>query len=515
MNGLGGTVTDLIQLNGISRSYGGIHALNDVNFTLRAGEVHALVGENGAGKSTLMRVLGGETIPDTGEILIDGKAHRFARPIDSIREGISIIHQEMALAADLSVAENIFLGELPAAINFAKLNAKAGDLIRRLGFDIDPKAQVGDLSVAHAQVVEIAKALSRNARVIVFDEPTAVLSVGDAERLLNIIRALRTEGVAIVYISHRLDEIFAISDRISVLKDGRNVGTVTPTGQTVDNLIRMMVGRPLTALFGERLETKHGDVALEVKNLTVAGGKISGVSFAVRRGEILGLGGLVGSGRTEVARAIFGADPIQSGEVLLNGKPFRPGNPRRAVRAGIGLVPEDRKGQGVVLDMSIRHNATMAGLDGMTNIFGFIKHSRERSTVTKLIQNLRVKLGDMSDAVSSLSGGNQQKVVLAKWFHVNGDVIILDEPTRGVDVGAKAEIYSLIHRLAHEGKAVIVISSEHLELFGLCDRVLVMGEGQLRGELSPAQYSEENLLALAMRRSATTQNSAKTQKEDA
>jgi ribose transport system ATP-binding protein len=493
-------VTDLIQLNRISRSYGGIHALNDVSFTLRAGEVHALVGENGAGKSTLMRVLGGETVPEQGEILIDGMAHSFARPIDSIRQGISIIHQEMALADDLSVAENIFLGELPASINFSKLNVRAGELIRRLGFNIDPRAQVGELSVAHAQVVEIAKALSRNARVIVFDEPTAVLSVGDAKRLLDIIRVLRKEGVAIVYISHRLDEIFAISDRISVLKDGRNVGTVAPQDQTIDDLIRMMVGRPLTALFGERLDTTLGDVVLEVRDLTLTAAKVTGVNFAVRAGEILGLGGLVGSGRTELVRAIFGADPIQSGTITLRGKLFRPRNPRHAVRAGIGLVPEDRKAQGVVLNMSIRHNMTMAGLDGMTNPFGFIRNAHERGTVARLIDNLRVKLGDMSDAVSSLSGGNQQKVVLAKWFHVNGDVMILDEPTRGVDVGAKAEIYSLIHRLAHEGKAVIVISSEHLELFGLCDRVVVMGEGQLRGELAPDQYSEENLLALAMRR---------------
>lgn len=493
-------MTDLIQLNGISRSYGGIRALNDVTFTLRAGEVHALVGENGAGKSTLMRVLGGETVPEQGEILIDGMAHNFASPIDSIRQGISIIHQEMALADDLSVAENIFLGELPASINFAKLNVRAGELIRRLGFNIDPRAQVGDLSVAHAQVVEIAKALSRKARVIVFDEPTAVLSVGDAKRLLDIIRVLRKEGVGIVYISHRLDEIFAVSDRISVLKDGRNVGTVAPQDQTIDDLIRMMVGRPLTALFGERLETTPGEVVLEVKDLTLTQAKVSGVNFAVRAGEILGLGGLVGSGRTELVRAIFGADPIQSGTITLRGKPFRPRNPRQAVRAGIGLVPEDRKAQGVVLNMSIRHNMTMAGLDGMTNAFGFIRQGHERGTVTRLIENLRVKLDDMSDAVSSLSGGNQQKVVLSKWFHVNGDVMILDEPTRGVDVEAKAEIYSLIHRLAHEGKAVIVISSEHLELFGLCDRVLVMGGGQLRGEMAPDDYSEEKLLALAMRR---------------
>nr|WP_210528807.1 sugar ABC transporter ATP-binding protein [Rubellimicrobium arenae] len=489
-------MTPLVALRGIDKSFAGIHALSGVSFDVRPGEVHAMVGENGAGKSTLMRVMGGELRPDAGSVEVGGEAVRLTGPTDAIRRGISIIHQEMALAPDLSVAENIFLGELPARIGWGRLNTQAKELIARLGFDISPRATVSDLSVAHQQVVEIAKALSRRARVIVFDEPTAVLSMGDAKRLLEIIRGLRREGVGIVYISHRLDEIYAIADRISVLKDGRNVDTVTPDAVPVDQLIRMMVGRPLSQLFGEKPHTTVGEELLRVENLALPNG-VAGVSFSLRRGEVVGLGGLVGSGRTEVARAIFGADPISSGTITLRGENYRPRSPKQAVRHGIALVPEDRKGQGVVLDLAIRKNATMANTGPVTRL-GFFSGGKERSVVRGLIDDLRIKLGDMGDPVSSLSGGNQQKVVLAKWFHAGGDVVILDEPTRGVDVGAKTEIYSLIHRMAAEGKAVLVISSEHAELFGLCDRVLVMGEGRLRGELLPPDYSEENLLMLSM-----------------
>lgn len=486
----------LIELENITKSFAGIHALTDVHFDLHEGEVHALCGENGAGKSTLMRVLGGELRPDAGRILIDGEETRLTGPTDAIRRGISVIHQEMALAPDLTVAENICLGDLPVAINWRRLNAKAKALIDRLGFSISPGEQVSDLSVAHQQVVEIAKALSRDVKVIVFDEPTAVLSTGDATRLLQIIKDLRAAGVGVVYISHRLEEIYQIADRITVMKDGRRAGTVTPEKTPVNELIRMMVGRPLSQLFGEKPKTEIGEEILNVDNLSLPNG-VRDVSFTIRRGEVVGLGGLVGSGRTEVARAIFGADPISGGTLLLHGKPYRPRSPRHAVRCGIGLVPEDRKGQGIVLDLEIRKNATMARTGPVTTA-GFIRGNAERSVVNRLIESLRIKLDSMNDPVSSLSGGNQQKVVLAKWFNVDPDLIILDEPTRGVDVGAKTEIYSLIHRLASEGKAVIVISSEHAELFGLCDRVLVMGEGRLRGTLMPEDFEEEKLLTLSM-----------------
>ncbi|PZO81263.1 MAG: lantibiotic ABC transporter permease [Mesorhizobium amorphae] len=492
----------LIQLENITKSFAGIHALSQVDFDLNGGEVHALVGENGAGKSTLMRVLGGEMRPETGRTLINGEDIRLSGPTDAIRRGISVIHQEMALAPDLSVAENIFLGDLPPGINFARLNERARALIGRLGFNISPREQVSDLSIAHQQVVEIAKALSRDTKVIVFDEPTAVLSTGDARRLLQIIKDLRASGVGVVYISHRLDEIYEIADRITVMKDGRRVGTVTPTETPVDELIRMMVGRPLSQLFGEKPQTTLGEEVIRVENLSLPNG-IRNVSFAIRRGEVVGLGGLVGSGRTEVARAIFGADPISGGTMSLKGSSYRPLSPKQAVKRGVGLVPEDRKGQGVVLDMAIRKNATMANMAPVTRA-GFFRPAKEQGTVEGLIRSLRIKLGSMNDPVSSLSGGNQQKVVLAKWFNADPDLIILDEPTRGVDVGAKTEIYSLVHRLASEGKAVMVISSEHAELFGLCDRILVMGEGELRGELGPQDFEEEKLLTLSMRRTGPT-----------
>jgi len=489
-------VTALIQLENITKTFAGVHALTDVDFDLKAGEVHALVGENGAGKSTLMRVLGGEMRANGGRTLIEGEEIRLAGPTDAIRRGISVIHQEMALAPDLSVAENIFLGALPHGINWPRLNERARILIERLGFQISPRAQVADLAVAHQQVVEIAKALSRDVKAIVFDEPTAVLASGDAERLLEIIKGLRAEGVGIVYISHRLDEIYKIADRITVMKDGRRVSTVTPASTPVEELIRMMVGRPLSQLFGDKPDKTVGEEVLRIDDLRLPNG-VRGVNFSIHRGEVVGLGGLVGSGRTEVARAIFGADRIASGAMTLNGRPYAPRSPRHAVKQGVGLVPEDRKGQGVVLDMEIRKNATMASTSPITRA-GFFKPSAERGVVERLIQSLRIKLGSMNDPVSSLSGGNQQKVVLAKWFNADPDLIILDEPTRGVDVGAKTEIYSLIHRLASEGKAVLVISSEHAELFGLCDRILVMGDGRLRGELKPHEFEEEKLLTLSM-----------------
>lgn len=495
-------MSDLVAMSGIHKHFGGVAALKGVDFTLRRGEVHALLGENGAGKSTMMGVLSGKLVPDGGTITFDGRKLRFGSPRDAIDVGIEMIHQEMALAPDLSVAENIFLGSLPTTIAWGALRRKARTLIERLGFAIDPAARVGDLSVAHQQVVEIAKALSRAAKVIIFDEPTAVLATRDAEQLLRIIRELSASGVGVVYISHRLDEVLSIADRMTVMKDGGYVGTVTPREAGINDLIRMMVGRPLTALYGTRIEHELGPEALRVEHLT-AGARVKDVSFALRAGEILGLGGLVGSGRTEVARLIFGADKKDGGTVFLKGKAVSIRHPRHAVAAGIGLVPEDRKRQGLVLDKSIRVNATMARMAPLVTA-GFIRWAKEKATVVKLAQSLRIKMAGQESPASSLSGGNQQKVVLAKWLHVDGPVIILDEPTRGVDVGAKAEIYTIVHRLASEGRAVIVISSEHQELFALCDRVLVMGEGRLRGELMPKDYSEEKLLSLAIGGEATT-----------
>ncbi len=490
-------MTELARLSSISKSFGGVLALKGVDFDIQSGEVHALLGENGAGKSTLMRVLGGEMLPNGGEVIVGGTAVTLRDPRAARALGIAVIHQELALAPDLTVAENIFLGELPGLISHAKLRSRAKALIGRLGFEIDPSRTVSSLSVAHQQVVEIAKALSQDIKIIVFDEPTAVLSAQDAGRLHRIISDLRVKGVGIVYISHRLDEVFSIADRMTVLKDGENAGTVKTSDVKVEDIIRMMVGRPLSAMFPSRDKSRIGAEVLKVENLN-AGRRVRDVSFAVKAGEIVGLGGLVGSGRTEVARLIFGADIADSGTITLRGKAINPRSPRDMVKAGVGLVPEDRKAHGVILDKPIRINATMARISDVANPLGFLKTRFERKRVTDLGRSLRLKATSVDAPVTSLSGGNQQKVVLAKWFHAGGDIIILDEPTRGVDVGAKTEIYALINKLAEDGKAVLVISSEHQELFGLCDRVLAMGEGEIRGQLLPADYSEENLLSLSM-----------------
>jgi ribose transport system ATP-binding protein len=495
-------MAELARLAAITKNFGGVRALRGVSFEVRAGEVHALVGENGAGKSTLMRVLGGEMAPSNGEVSIAGKHVDFRGPREARAHGIAIIHQELALAPDLSVAENIFLGELSGVISWSTLRRRASELIASLGFDIDPGLRTGALTVAHQQVVEIAKALSRKIKIIVFDEPTAVLSAQDAERLHEIIVRLRSEGVGVVYISHRLEEVLSIADRVTVMKDGQVVATRPVEGLTIDEMIRMMVGRPMSALFPEKRERKIAEERLVVRNLH-AGRLVRDISFSVRAGEIVGLGGLVGSGRSEVARVIFGADRLDSGAILLNGAERKIRSPSEAVRAGVCLVPEDRKAQGVVLDAPIRVNATMARLSAVVNRLGFIRKGVERKIVTDLGASLKLKASHIEAPVSSLSGGNQQKVVLAKWFLADGDVTILDEPTRGVDVGAKSEIYGIILRLAEEGKAVLVISSEHQELFGLCDRILVMGEGRLRGELTPPDYSEEKLLSLAISRSTS------------
>jgi ribose transport system ATP-binding protein len=491
-------LAELARLIQITKSFAGIRALDGVDFALQAGEVHALVGENGAGKSTLMRILGGELPPTTGQVVLDGKPIHLHGPNEARAHGIAIIHQELALAPDLSVAENIFLGELPGAISWPALRRRGGVLLQRLGFDIDPRAAVRKLSVAQQQVVEIAKALSLNARILVFDEPTSVLGTGDAERLLKIIRGLRDDGVGVVYISHRLEEIFRVSDRITVMKDGRVAGVVAPTEVDTDGLIKLMVGRSLKSMFAERAARRAaGDEVLRVEGLQ-AGRMVRDVSFSVRAGEVVGLGGLVGSGRTEVVRVIFGADRAHAGKIFLRGKEVRIHGPADAVRLRIGLVPESRKDQGVILPFSIRANSTMAKLRTVVNRLGFFRRRLERQVVGRLAESLRIKMSSAEAPVSSLSGGNQQKVVLAKWFHVDCDVIILDEPTRGVDVGAKTEIYGLIERMAEAGKAVLVISSEHQELFGLCDRILVMSEGQLKGQLTPESYSEERVLSLAL-----------------
>jgi ribose transport system ATP-binding protein len=487
----------LVQLSGIKKSYGGVRALRGVDFEIRPGEIHGLLGENGAGKSTLMKVLGGDIDANEGTIAVEGKVANFRGPADAKASGIQMIHQELALAPDLTVAENIFLGALPPVISWSSINRSAAEVLDKLGFDIKPNTLVGTLPIALQQIVEIAKALSKEAKVIVFDEPTAVLSGKDAQRLHQLMLQLRADGVGVVYISHRLDEVFEVADRMTVLKDGQTIGTVETKDTDIASIIQMMVGRRMDAMFPDKNPIEIGEEVLRVENLG-RGRAVMNASFSIKSGEILGLGGLVGSGRSEIARMIFGADSKETGEIFLNGKSLKLSSPSDAVRAGINLLPEDRKREGVVIDLPIRVNTTMANTSKIANKFGFIMRRKEDQDVTELTDLLTLKCGHIGDNVSTLSGGNQQKVVLAKWMYAGGDLIIFDEPTRGVDVGAKSEIYGLINKMAEDGKAVLVISSEHFELFGLCDRILVMGNGELQGELLPQDYSEANLLRLAM-----------------
>lgn len=485
------------KLSHIKKSFGGVHALTDANLELKSGEVHALIGENGAGKSTLMNILGGLFQPNSGSLEIEEQQVVMHNPREAQLKGISIIHQEMALATDLTVSENVFLSEIPTVINWSVLNKNASKLINKLGFDISPSATVNSLSVAHRQIVEIAKALSHQSKIVVFDEPTAVLSVQDANRLMEVIRSLRDEGVGIIYISHRLDEVLNISDRITILKDGSTVTTIKTKDTNIDQMIELMVGRTLSTMFGENISRKISEVALDVQNIPQLNSD-NPIEFKIHSGEIVGLGGLVGAGRTDLVRQIFGADKNKDISIYINNKKISIYNPQQGVKNGVALVPESRKEQGVVLDMPIKWNMTMSRMSAVTNIIGFIRTQVEKSQVAQLSQSLQLKAESINAPVSSLSGGNQQKVVLAKWMHAGGDIIIFDEPTRGVDVGAKTEIYTLIKKLAAEGKAIIVISSEHLELFGLCDRIIVMREGRLAGELNPSEYTETNILKYAM-----------------
>ena len=489
-----------VEMTGISKVFGGTRALDDVSFSVRAGEVHALLGENGAGKSTLMKTLAGAHQASTGEIRISGERVSVSSPHASRALGIGIIHQELALAPDLTVAENIFLGELPPLVNARTLRARAASLLRDLGFAIDPGALVGSLPLAFQQAVEIAKAMSRRVRILILDEPTAVLAPPEVERLLDVVRALSRRGVSVIYISHRLNEIFRIADQITVLKDGRTVGTYDAAGMDERRLIPLMVGREAAQLFPKVARTP-GEALLRVENLSAAG-LVRDVSFTLRSGEVLGIAGLIGSGRTELARAIFGADRMESGAVTLAGRRVTIRTPRQGVAAGIGLVPEDRKGQGLVLTLPIRQNVTFAILSRFTNGLGLLRRAAERAAVDAIARRTTIRARNLDLPVSSLSGGNQQKVVLAKWLDAGCKVVILDEPTRGVDVGARSEIYGLIESLAAAGLGVILISSDLIEVIGASDRVLVMSGGRISGSLSRGELSEARIMQLALRNTA-------------
>lgn len=489
-----------LEMKNITKRFGGVLALSDVSLTVRHGEIHALIGENGAGKSTLMKILAGACKKDSGTIWLNGEQVNIAAPKDAKQLGIAVIYQEFMLAPDLSVAENIYLDELGSGklfLHWREMRQNAKKWLEKLGFDdIDPRTKVRDLSVAYQQITEICKNLMHNSRILVLDEPTAVLTITEIQKLFQVLKQLRKEGVSIIYISHRLDEIFELSDRITVLKDGKYVDTVDTSSISKEQLVTMMVGREISQMFPKR-NAKIGEEVLRVKGLC-AGKTVQNVSFYVRSGEILGFSGLVGSGRTETMRAVFGADKKDSGESTYLGEQVTFRDCRSAITHGFGMLPENRKEQGLLLDQSIRINSTLAVLNKKISKAGFIPHRQEKNFVRELLESISTKYGSTEDKVNSLSGGNQQKVSLAKWIAVDCRCIVLDEPTRGVDVGAKVEIYELITQIAEQGVAVIMISSEMPEIIGLCDRVVVMRQGKVTGEFSKEDITENNLIKAAM-----------------
>lgn len=490
-----------INMMNIKKRFSGVQALDGAQLQVRPGEIHALIGENGAGKSTLMKILAGALKRDGGEIYIDGEKKEIQTPHDAHVLGIATIYQEFMLAPDLTVAENIFVENLTSGkklINWKSLNQSAKALLEELGFsDIDPAAKVNTLSVAYQQVVEICKSLSQRVKVLILDEPTAVLTFREIEKLFALLNKLKGEGVSIIYISHRLEEIFQLCDEITVMKDGCFVKQVKTKEIDKEHLITLMVGRDIKDIFPKRQNVKIGEPILEVRNLC-AGSQVKNISFKVCAGEVLGFYGLVGAGRTETMRAIFGVDAIESGEIFLFGENVRFKNPKQAVMKGLGMVPEDRKKQGLILDQSIKANTTVTSMRKVQNGIHIFDKRKESEYTKEILGSINTKYASINDKVSQLSGGNQQKVALAKWLAAKSKCIIFDEPTRGVDVGAKTEIYSCINKLAAQGIGIVMISSEMPELMGMSDRIIVMRQGQLAGEISKEEFTENNMIKLAM-----------------
>jgi len=493
-------VKTLLSVSGITKSFAGVHALKGVSFDLREGEVHALVGENGAGKSTLIKVVTGAHAPDSGSIEIDGRPVHGNSPVLSRKLGVAAIYQQPALFPELSVAENIAMGSEPGGlwrrVRWGGRAARARELLGRIGAAIDPEAPVSSLTMPQQQMVEIAKALGADAKVLIMDEPTASLPEHEVQNLFRVVRGLRQQGAGIVYISHRLDELYELADRVTVLRDGNSVATRPMREVDRPELIRLMVGREITAVFPKR-EVALGDVLLELRGLGCRDSGVRGVSLQVRAGEILGLAGLVGAGRTELARVLFGLTPADQGEILLAGKRVSVRSPAQAVDLGIAYVPEDRRRHGVILEMPVAANATLAVLRRLTRS-GFLDFAREREIAESYVAALAVKTPSIDAPVGNLSGGNQQKVALARWLATEPRVVILDEPTQGIDVGAKSEIHKLMGDLAARGMAVLMISSELPEVLGMSDRIAVLHQGALAGILDRKEATQEKVLALAL-----------------
>jgi len=503
-------MTPILELEQISKRFPGVQALDNVHFDIFSGEVHALLGENGAGKSTLIKIMSGVHKPDTGEIKFNGQPVQFNNPREAQARGIATIYQELSLYPDLTVAENIFMGHAPrnrfGMVDWHAMRHRAKEILESLEIhDLDVNAKVGALTVGKRQRVEIAKALSQDARILIMDEPTAALTESDVQRLFTIVRLLRERKVGIIYISHRLEEVFTLADRVTVLRDGHYVGTKPVAETNGDDLISMMVGRTIDNLF-PKLETNIGEPVLEVNNLWRRP-LTRGISFQVREGEIVGLAGLVGSGRSELALTIFGITPAESGQILIKGQPHKIKNPRQAMKLGIAYVPEDRSTQGLIRQMRIRENVSVAMLTALAHR-GFIDRKSEGELAKHTVGQLNVRATSIEQVVNKLSGGNQQKIVVGKWLARHPKVLIMDEPTRGVDVGAKAEIHRLISELAQQGLAILMISSELPEILGMSDRVLVMREGHIVAEYPRAEATQE-VIVDAMMRSQTDREASK------
>jgi rhamnose transport system ATP-binding protein len=500
----------LLEAKSISKSYSGVRALKRVSFDLLSGEVHAVVGENGAGKSTLIKIVTGAVAHDSGTLRIGGRIVENHNPTEAHALGIAVVYQQPALFPDLTVAENIALalesGSLWRRIDWKARARAAREALARAGADIDPDVRVSTLSMPEQQIVEIAKAIGAHSKILILDEPTASLTDREVERLFQAIATVRAEGAGIVYISHRLEEVAAIADRVTVLRDGETIATCDAKGLSRAELIRMMVGREIDAIFPKRT-VPIGEVALEVRNLKSRAAGIRGVSLEVRAGEILGLSGLVGSGRTQLAETIFGLTPAESGEIRIKGRAVRISTPAEAIRHKIGYVPEDRRQHGVVMSMPICANISLADLPAVCQ-HGLIDHTSENALAQTYAERLRVKTHSIHAEAGSLSGGNQQKVALARWLAIQPAVLILDEPTQGVDVGSKSEIHGLIVDLAEQGLAIIMISSELPEILGMSDRIAVMHAGKIAGVLSRAEATQENLLALALGHGGPVDNAA-------
>ncbi len=486
-------------MRGVRKSFPGVRVLDDVSLSVQPGQVLALMGENGAGKSTLMKILAGAVKADAGTILLDGREVDIHSPQQAMELGIGIIYQELNLAPHLSIAENIFLGReprlAPGWIDRRKMLREASALMTDLGMTLNVSTLVSHLSVAQRQMVEIAKATSRRARVLAMDEPSATLTAHELENLWRLIRRLQAQGIGIVYISHRMDEVFQIADAVTVLRDGKIVGHA-PVGEiSRDDVVKLMVGRDLDETY-PKVVIAPGRPVLEVKHLSRRG-VLDHISFTVHAGEVVALAGLVGSGRTEIARCLFGADQWSSGEVILNGRPFHPGSPNDAIAAGIGFVTEDRKEQGVVLSLSVRENISLASLKKVSKL-GFVQRGAERTEARESVSRLRVRTPSVEQRVGNLSGGNQQKVVLGKWLETPLKLLILDEPTRGIDVGAKREIYGIMNDLAAQGVAILMISSELPEVLGMADQIVVVRDGRIAGQLSRDEATQEKVGQLAL-----------------